>query len=129
MHAGFLIGFATIVVLDVIWLSSEKPFVMSTEWVVRQAIANAVPEALIGSLWSTACWWGLYLRYAWSNLGNWPPKLDDNASGSADVGERGVRDRLIAHCASAPMRFFIVILLVSISLTVFGLSLMSDSRY
>ena len=130
LPSGLVVGLVTFLALYVFESASEIPYDVSVDLVLRYANAVAVPSTMfLGPSWLTASWWGLYLRYAWSNAANWPPQLDGDRTTSGATCEPCFRDRLVAGCASNPLGFAIISLLVSISFALMGVVFMSEPRY
>jgi hypothetical protein len=112
--AGFAIGFATALAVEVFPIAMADVSVMRLESAVSHAFFGGLIAAwLMGLTWITASWWGLYLRYAWSNR-VWPPIMDDDGGVLFGNSPSAVRDRLIARCAETPGAFVVVSILAHV---------------
>jgi hypothetical protein len=124
LAAGFALGFITAVAVGTYYTASTAHPAASLPF--GSALSYAFHDVLVGIwilalLWLTASWWGLYLRYAWSNT-YWPPAID-NIDGVLSKRHWRVRDRLMVGCARAPVGFLIISILASLLVFVVGLGI------
>jgi hypothetical protein len=109
LWAGFAIGLIAAAAGDAYSIASLKKSGMPLVTAIKYALQDEF--WIFGLAWLTASWWGMYLRYAWSNP-VWPPGRIDN---SGITRRRAtLRERAIARCADAPVGFFIISLLLNV---------------
>jgi hypothetical protein len=109
LWAGFSIGLIAAVAGDAYSIATLKKSGMPLVTAIKYALQDEF--WIFGLLWLTASWWGLYLRYAWSNP-DWPPGRIDN---SGITRRRAtLRERAIARCADIPVGYLILSLLANV---------------
>jgi len=109
LWAGFTIGLIAAVAGDAYSIATLKKSGMPLVTAIKFALRDEI--WIFGLSWLTAWWWGLYLRYAWSNP-VWPPGGDDN-SGITWSGTT-LQERAIARCADMPVGYLIISLLANV---------------
>jgi hypothetical protein len=109
LWAGFTIGLIAAVAGDAYSIATLKKSGMPLVTAIKYALQDEI--WIFGLLWLTASWWGLYLRYAWSNP-VWPPAREDNSG--VTRRRTTLRERVIARCADAPVGFFVISLLANV---------------
>jgi hypothetical protein len=96
--------------------SASLPFGSALNYAIHDVLISLW---IVGPLWLTATWWGLYLRYAWS-APKWPPLIDCKEGVQWDNVGRTLRERLIARCADAPLGCLIISILANVLLLIVG---------
>jgi hypothetical protein len=125
LTAGFLIGLVVEIGSDAHRIATLPKDDMAFVDAIQFALGHAaVVMWFVGLSWITATWWGLYLRYAWSNP-KWPPIGDVNDDVSSGELRWTIRDRMMVRCAEAPMGFLASSLLANWLVVTLGLILAS----
>jgi hypothetical protein len=106
LAGGFAIGFAAAVLVCANSIMNDDVLSISLGDLIRLVFFNSLGGMwMMGLTWATAVWWGVYLRYVWSNP-VWPRVGGDQVDAS---GRRWtVRERLVLRCAETPGQFVLV---------------------
>jgi hypothetical protein len=110
---AFAVCLITAVASDSYLIASMAQDRVGFDLVFKMAIRDVLPATcLVGVSWLTATWWGLYLRYAWSNP-VWPPVAPEEWP-SLRAGPSALRARMMVRCAYEPAGFFAVSILANL---------------
>lgn len=106
LSGGFAIGFAAAMLVYANSIMNDDVLSISLGDLIRLVFFNSLGGMwMMGLTWATAVWWGVYLRYVWSNP-VWPRVGGDRVDAS---GRRWtVRERLVLRCAETPGQFVLV---------------------
>jgi hypothetical protein len=112
LAGGFAIGFAAAVLVNAnSIMNTDSLSITPADLIIRAFFDGLFGMGVMGLTWATALWWGLYLRYVWSNP-VWPLVSGDRVAAS---GRRWtVNERLVLRCATAPGEFVLASILAHV---------------